>query len=225
YAKQTISVFDDSVILNIHIRRDTFGDYFFNVLRRSSILSNFFINSLYTTEAIQGILFHTGDSEEIRDTFLDLYREAKTDDKYSWRILDHLVPVLFAKLLRDYSEKVDLIGPDAKDKLRNQRVSILSYINDHFRTVTLEDIADEFHYSVPHISKLIQTEAGVSFSALVRQVRMNHATALLRNTETPISEIGYMVGYENPESFIRAFKKVYSISPSAYRRKNVPSSK
>ena len=27
YAKQTISVFDDSIVLNIHIRRDTFGDY------------------------------------------------------------------------------------------------------------------------------------------------------------------------------------------------------
>ncbi len=222
YAKQTISVFDDSIVLNIHIRRDTFGDYFFNVLRRNSILSNFFINSLYTTEPIQGILFHTGTNEEIRDLFLEMYREARLDDQYSWRILDNMVPILFATLLRRHSDSIEYIGEDARDKLRSQRVAILSYINDHFRTITLEELADVFHYSVPHISKLIQNEAGIGFATLVRQVRMNHATALLRNTHTPVSEISYLVGYENPESFIRAFKKEYKISPSAYRKKNVP---
>ena len=224
-AKQTISVFDDSIILNIHIRRDTFGDYFFNVLRRSSFLSDFFINSLYSTEPIQGILFHTGNSEEISSQFLDMYQETQIDDKYSWRLLDNMVPILFAKLLRGYSDTVEFIGEDATDRLRSQRVHILSYINDHCRDVTLEEVADAFHYSVPHISKLIQTEAGIGFSQFVRQVRMNHATVLLRNSDTPIAEISYLVGYENPESFIRAFKKQYSMSPSAYRKQNVPGAK
>ena len=47
---------------------------------------------------------------------------------------------------------------------------------------------------------------------------MNHATALLKNTNRSIVEIGEDVGYENPESFIRAFKKMYEMTPSAYRR-------
>ncbi len=33
YVKQTIEVFDDSNVLNLHIRRDTFDDVFFNALR------------------------------------------------------------------------------------------------------------------------------------------------------------------------------------------------
>ena len=44
YVKQTIGVFDDSLVLNIHIRRDTFDDYFFNILRSENKLSNFFIS-------------------------------------------------------------------------------------------------------------------------------------------------------------------------------------
>ena len=40
--KQTIEVFDSSLVLNLHIRRDTFDDVFFNALRYNNILSDFF---------------------------------------------------------------------------------------------------------------------------------------------------------------------------------------
>ena len=220
FVKQTIEVFDDSVLLNIHIRKDTFGDYFFNVLRRKSILSNFFISSLYSKDPVSGILFHTDGDPEIRQIYLDMYHEVCIDDVYSWRLLDNMVPILFAKLLRGFSDQIEMIDSSEKAKLDDPRLLILGYINDHYRTITLDEVADHFHYSVPHCSKLIQSAAGVNFVTFVRKTRMTHATALLRNTNTPIAEISYMVGYENPESFIRAFKKIYTVSPSQYRRQN-----
>ena len=220
YVTQTIEVFDDSVLLNIHIRKDTFGDYFFNVLRRKSILSNFFISSLYSKDPVSGILFHTDGNQEIRQLYLDMYHEVCVDDVYSWRLLDHMVPILFAKLLRGFSDRIEMIDSSEKAKLDDPRLLILSYINDNYRTVTLEQVAEHFHYSVPHCSKLIQNTAGMGFVAFVRKTRMTHATALLRNTTTPIADISYMIGYENPESFIRAFKKMYTVSPSQYRKQN-----
>ena len=220
YVKQTIEVFDDSIVLNIHIRKDTFGDYFFNVIRNSNIISNFFINSLYSKDPIRGLLFRTGDNIEIRNLFLDMYQEVLLDDTYSWRLLDYMVPSLFVKLLRGYSDQVQLIGPHANKKLNQQHLRLLGFIHDNYQSVTLEQVADHFHYSVPHCSKLIQSEAGMGFSAFVRKLRMEHATTLLRNTHTPISEICYTVGYETPESFIRAFKKSYGVSPSQYRKQN-----
>ena len=85
--KQTIEVFDDSIILNIHIRKDTFGDYFFNVIRNSNIISNFFINSLYSKDPIRGLLFRTEDNIEIRNLFLDMYQEVLLDDTYSLSLI------------------------------------------------------------------------------------------------------------------------------------------
>ena len=218
YVKQTIEVFDDSLVLNIHIRRDTFGDYFFNVLRRNSILSEFFLTGLYSADPPRGLMFHTGDDPEIRDLFLELYQEVLLDDAYSWRLLEYLVPILFAKLLRGYADTVEQAASQSGKAADSHRVKILNYINNHYRTVTLEDVADHFHYSVPYCSKLIREETGEGFVSFVRKVRMNHATALLRLTQTQIADIGDQVGYENPESFIRAFKKVYGVSPSAYRQ-------
>ncbi|MBQ9210720.1 MAG: helix-turn-helix transcriptional regulator [Clostridia bacterium] len=46
---------------------------------------------------------------------------------------------------------------------------------------------------------------------------------MLLHTRTSVADIGYMVGYENPESFIRAFQKVYGCSPSVYRKNGNPS--
>jgi len=219
YVKQTIEVFDDeSVILNLHIRKDTFDDVFFNTLRYNNILSDFFLSSLYSKEPAQGILFHTGGDEEIRDTILEMYHEVELDDAYSWRLLNTMVPQLFAKLLRYYSEQAVFTGASAP-KTDNVKLRILSYINNHYKTVTLEELADHFNYSVPHCSKLIREETGVGFVAFVRRIKMNHAVPLLLNTKTAIAEISSIVGYENPESFIRVFQKVYGTTPSAFRKK------
>ena len=50
---------------------------------------------------------------------------------------------------------------------------------------------------------------------------MNHAVSLLLNSRIPVSEISSIVGYENPESFIRSFQKVYQMSPTAYRKQKL----
>ncbi len=62
----------------------------------------------------------------------------------------------------------------------------------------------------------------MGFVNFVRRIRMNHAAALLLNTRTSVADVAYMVGYENPESFIRVFQKVYAMSPTAYRKKAAP---
>ena len=62
-------------------------------------------------------------------------------------------------------------------------------------------------------------QRGLGFVAFVRRIKMNHAVALLLNTRTSVADIASMVGYENPESFIRVFQKVYQMSPTAYRKK------
>ena len=218
FTPQTIEVFDDSVILSLHIRKDTFDDVFFNVLRYNNILSDFFMSHLYSKSPAKSIVFPTGGDEEILDIILEMYHEVLLDDAYSWRLLNNLVPLFFAKLLRGYSDKAVITDYAENARTENSRLRLLSYINDHYREVSLEGLAAHFNYSVPHCSKLIRDETGVGFVAFVRRVKMNHAVSLLVNTKTSVADISDIVGYENPESFIRAFQKVYQMSPSAYRR-------
>ena len=206
-------------MLNLHIRRDTFDDVFFNALRYNNILSDFFMSSLYSRRPVSGILFHTGNDKDVESLFLEMYQEVLLDDTYSWRLLNYMVPLLFARILRGYSDKAVFTGTGGTQEADSSKLRILSYINDNYRTVTLEDVASRFSYSVPHCSKLIRDETGVGFVGFVRRIRMNHAAALLQNSHTSVADIAAMVGYENPESFIRVFQKVYQMSPTVYRKK------
>jgi transcriptional regulator GlxA family with amidase domain len=55
--------------------------------------------------------------------------------------------------------------------------------------------------------------------AYVQHVRVEEAKRRLERTSEPVDRISYAVGYEDPASFRRLFKRVTGVSPGAYRRK------
>jgi transcriptional regulator GlxA family with amidase domain len=55
--------------------------------------------------------------------------------------------------------------------------------------------------------------------AYVQHVRVEEAKRRLERTSEPVDEISYAVGYEDPASFRRLFKRITGVTPGAYRRK------
>ncbi|MDR2403078.1 MAG: AraC family transcriptional regulator, partial [Spirochaetaceae bacterium] len=84
--------------------------------------------------------------------------------------------------------------------------------------------AARFNISTAHCSRLIEGITGKNFTALVRDIRMKHAQIMLTSSQTRIYDISYFLGYENQETFIRAFKKWYGASPAQYRKVHGPAS-
>jgi transcriptional regulator GlxA family with amidase domain len=60
---------------------------------------------------------------------------------------------------------------------------------------------------------------GYSPIAYVQHVRVEEAKRRLERTGEPVDRISYAVGYEDPASFRRLFKRVTGVSPGVYRRK------
>jgi transcriptional regulator GlxA family with amidase domain len=60
---------------------------------------------------------------------------------------------------------------------------------------------------------------GYSPIAYVQRVRVEGAKRRLERTSEPVDAISYAVGYEDPASFRRLFKRVTGVSPGVYRRK------
>ena len=97
-------------------------------------------------------------------------------------------------------------------------IAMLNYIQANYQTVTLEDMAREFHLSTPYISKFIREKSGKTFGEQVTSVRMKRAKTLLRNGNMTIENISYSIGYPNAEHFSRVFKKTFEVSPAQYRK-------
>ena len=60
-------------------------------------------------------------------------------------------------------------------------------------------------------------QADLSYSALVKQARLELASTMLRNTDRKIIDIANEVGYEDAAHFTRAFGRLAGMSPRRYR--------
>lgn len=110
--------------------------------------------------------------------------------------------------------------PDIKknDNLRDERlVGMINFMQANYQTVTLEDMAEQFHLSVPYLSKFIHEKSGKTFGEQVTNIRMKKARTLLKNGNMTVENIAAAVGYPSVEHFSRTFKKLYDMTPVEYR--------
>lgn len=213
-----ISVFDDSLVLNILIRYSTFLDIFMNTVRDKSQIGLFFMENMFSVKKIPYLIFHTNGDELIRNYLFEMYFEQLKEDEFSDKIICSLLTIFFAQLTRYHKNNVEIPGSDkAKNTSGDQ---LLSYILNHFSTVTLHELSEHFHYSMPYCSKLIKELSGHTFSELVTSIRLQHGESYLLSTQLSIAEISEKLGYKNTETFIRVFQKYHHMSPSQYRRQN-----
>ena len=95
---------------------------------------------------------------------------------------------------------------------------ILQYIKDNYRTVTQQQLAEEFGMSISSVSQMIKKRTGKSYSDHLLEIRICKAQELLRLTNESIEDISEKVGYSDYFYFLKVFKKATGISPSVFRR-------
>lgn len=212
--KHSIFADGNSLVINILIRRSNIEDIFFNALRDQNIISDFLVNSIYQKNYAAYLIFHTSNDKDIKEQILEMYLEQYENETFSDRIISNMLMIFFIKLVRKYKKTAETSSASPSD---DASARLLHYIVDNFRTVTLNELSDKLNYSVPYCSKYIKEVTGQSFFQLVKKVRFQKAENYLTTTNFSVQKISVLLGYENPENFIRAFKKEYGISPSKYR--------
>lgn len=214
------SIFADgsSIVINILIRRSNIEDIFLNALRDQNIISDFLVNSIYLKDYAAYIIFHTLDDVDVKEQILEMYLEQFENEAFSDRIISSMLMIFFIKLVRKYKRTAEIHSALPAGAAAAQ---LLHYIVNNSGTITLNELAAKLNYSVPYCSKYIKKMTGQSFIQLQKRVRFQKAENYLAATNFSIQKISYLLGYENPENFIRAFKKEYGISPSKYRTPDV----
>lgn len=72
------------------------------------------------------------------------------------------------------------------------------------------------HLSHMHLIRKVKQLTGKKPIELLKSYRLKRAQELLRQNKLNVAEVAYKVGYDMPNSFSRAFKKEFGISPSEF---------
>jgi AraC-like DNA-binding protein len=81
---------------------------------------------------------------------------------------------------------------------------------------TLPRIAAALHMPPRTLQRRLAQE-GTSLHAEVEHIRKTMATAALRERQTPIEEVAFILGYTEPSTFYRSFKRWTGKTPHQYR--------
>ena len=107
-------------------------------------------------------------------------------------------------------------APEEKSRLIRQ---VLSYLETHYNaSVSLSQIAGEFHMSPKYFCFWFRENLGKPFTRYLNDLRLEKAALLLRTTREKVVDIALAVGMENTSYFIRKFKEAYHVTPFQYRQ-------
>ena len=106
------------------------------------------------------------------------------------------------RLLEDISRSVTV-----KAQVERRLAPVL-----HKGDFTAETIAADLGFSRQTLYRKLQDE-GTSFGAVVEGLRKTLALEYLRGGKTSVNETAYLLGYADPASFSRAFKRWTGVSP------------
>ncbi|AKJ40713.1 AraC family transcriptional regulator [Pragia fontium] len=98
---------------------------------------------------------------------------------------------------------------------------VFDYIEHHLdRTILLEQLCEVAKFSPYHFHRQFSSYCGMPVGRYIQLMRLKHASyRLVFNPLEKIIDIALDVGFQNPESFSRAFKQVFGLTPSQFRQK------
>ncbi len=84
--------------------------------------------------------------------------------------------------------------------------------------ITISDIADAIGYSLYHFCRTFNAVVNITPYDFLIKRRLSQSTKDLITTDSKIIEIAFDYQFRNPETYSRAFRKMFGILPTQYRK-------
>ncbi|QOS81070.1 helix-turn-helix domain-containing protein [Paenibacillus sp. JNUCC31] len=90
---------------------------------------------------------------------------------------------------------------------------------EYDKDLTLEECASRLHYNANYLSSVFRKETGCAFSEYLTKYRFSMAKKWLDESDLTVKDIAARLCYNNPQNFIRSFRKWEGITPGQYRER------
>ena len=168
-------------------------------------------------------------SEDEREIVMDCLHKIETElrhsiDKHSRRLICANIGLLLDYCMRFYERQFTTREQVNKDII----VRFERLLDDYFDSdgplreglPTVKYFADKVFLSANYFGDLIKKETGLSAQEYILAKTMDTAKELLADPTKSVSDVAYALGYQYPQYFSKAFKRVVGCSPNEYRTFN-----
>lgn len=129
------------------------------------------------------------------------------DRHYLCQVLDDVVD--FAMSIR---------GEEVVETTRDIIKQAASYIDEHYyEELTLASLAEQFHVESSYFSRLFRQETGQNVMLYIAEKRIQKAKEYMQDEKRSLTEIAFLVGYDDYTYFNRVFRKIAGVNPREYR--------
>ena len=206
-------------VISITIPGITVEQTLYRLLRRDNILTNFFRSALDNNKTGY-LLVGVPQERRIREIIRGLLHEHYVGEEYASDIIPDHLAILFAFILRRCGDRYERHSGETESPSAPPMLSILKHIRTHYKTTSLNEVAELFHYETSYLGKQIKAATGRNYTDIVQELRITEAKRLLRFTEMSINEVAEQVGYLGRVHFFRSFRKLVGMTPGEYRKKH-----
>ena len=204
----------DDIAVNFIILPEFFDYALIMMGEEENLVRNFVIDCLRGKKESSSFLhFKVADILPIQNLVENLIWTIMNKQPNNRSINQATMGLLFLQLM-NHLDRVEINQTVEDQKLV---LSVLGYVEEHYREGDLAELAKELHYNVFWLSKEIKKRIGKTYIELIQEKRLNQAAYLLQHTRMSVTDIGMAIGYDNLSYFHRIFQKKYGETPRKYR--------
>ena len=129
--------------------------------------------------------------------------------------------ILMEEIPKCFQNICEIVNSTQNNAVDQVAQHVLEFIHENlFNPELYVNMAVEhFDISAPTLQKLVKKVTGQTFSTYIEDQRLEKAYRLLTCSGIPITEVSTQCGFYSSNSFYKAFKRKYGISPSAVSKK------
>ena len=146
-------------------------------------------------------------------------QEAEKPEQGTKSVIDALSNVLFIYILR-HAQQIGLLNQGLLAALQDKRLNqvLEKILFSPQLDWNIEQLAELASMSRATFMRIFQQQLGMPPGKFLTQVRLEMAAVLLKNTQKTILAIALEIGYQSEAHFSKAFKAIYGLSPSQFRK-------
>ena len=230
YQEGTIVSFAPGQVIGIELKENvqpsSIGIVFHpDLIRGTSLGQHINKYSFFSYEVSEALHVSLAEQQIIMDCLKNITMELKRAiDKHSKILIAKNIELLLDYCMRFYERQFNTRSGVNKDII----VQFEHLLDDYFLEQnaekngfpTVKYFADKVFLSPNYFGDLIKKETGKSAQQHIVFKIINHAKDQILNTNQPISQIAYKLGFQYTQHFSRLFKKNVGCSPNEYRAQN-----